>query len=289
MQTNELPLMKQDYDIPEFNYHMLRISLNKFSRNLAQLHPDEYQQVLTSAYKSFDMESLVLKSEEAKAFVVTPQQLEESLNFIASRYADEKEFIQDLEANGLNKDTLRAALYRELTFDGVMQMVGARSADVNDLDTMLFYEMHHERFEQPERRVARHILITINPDFAENTEVEARKKIQQISEKLGDRTNRFAKFARMFSECPTAMEGGKLGEVTRGQLYPELDSMLFAMNENEISSVVETELGFHIVYCEQIKPARRLPYNKVKSRIRDILTERGRRNCQKAWLAELQA
>jgi peptidyl-prolyl cis-trans isomerase C len=61
------------------------------------------------------------------------------------------------------------------------------------------------------------------------------------------------------------------------------------MDEDEISPVVESEMGFHILYCEQIKPAKRIPYNKVKSRIREILLERNRRNCQKAWLAELQA
>ena len=281
--------MKQDYDIPEFNYHLLRNALNKYGKNLSQLQADEYQKVLQSAYKSFDVESLVLGTEEARSFVVTAEQIDQSLAAISARYHDENEFLQDLEANGLNRESLRAALYRELTFDGVMQIIGSKSADINDLDIMLFYEMHHDRFEQPETRVARHILITVNPDFAENTEFESRKKITEVAAKLGSRTNRFPQFAKQYSECPSAIEGGKLGDISRGQLYPELDEMLFNMGENEISPVVESEMGFHILYCEQIKPARRIPYNKVKSRIREILQERNRRNCQKSWLAALQA
>lgn len=279
---------KQDYDIPEFNYHLLRNSLNKYGKNLTQLQSDEYEAVLQSAYKSFDMESLVLDTEEARSFVVTAAEIDQSLAAITSRYTDKNEFVQDLAANGLNQVSLRAALYRELTFDGVMQIIGSRSADINDLDIMLFYEMHHDRFEQPEIRVARHILITINPEFAENTEAESHKKISEVASKLGSRSNRFPQFAKQYSECPSAVEGGKLGDITRGQLYPELDEMLFNMNENEISPVVESEMGFHILYCEQIKPARRVPYNKVKSRIREILLERNRRNCQKSWLAQLQ-
>jgi peptidyl-prolyl cis-trans isomerase C len=276
-------------DIPEFNYHLLRNSLNKYSKNLAQLNSDEYEKVLQSAYKSFEMESMVLDTEEARSFIVSPEQIETSLDAIASRYVDEDEFLADLSANGLDRETLSAALYRELTFDGVMQIVAAKSVDVTELDIMLFYEMHHDRFEQPETRVARHILITVNDDFAENTEVESRKKISEIANKLGGRTNRFPQFSREYSECPTAMDGGKLGEVSRGQLYPELDEMLFNMAENEISEVVESEMGFHILYCEQIKPAKRIPYNKVKSRIKEILLERNRRNCQKAWLSSLQS
>jgi peptidyl-prolyl cis-trans isomerase C len=84
------------------------------------------------------------------------------------------------------------------------------------------------------------------------------------------------------------VDGGKLGDISRGQLYPELDEMLFNMSESEISPVVESEMGFHILFCEQIKPAKRIPYNKVKSRIGEILMERRRKNCQKSWLAELQ-
>ena len=289
MRKNEMLAMKQGYDIPEFNYHLLRNSLNKFSKNLAQLKSDEYEKVLQSAYKSFDMESRVMQTEEARSFVVSAQQIEQSLEAIASRYEDEAEFLQDLQANGLNRDTLSAALYRELTFDGVMQMIGAKSADVNELDIMLFYEMHHERFAQPETRIARHILITVNDDFAENTEAASRQKISDIANKLGSRSNRFPQFARQYSECPTAMEGGKLGEVKRGQLYPQLDELLFSMAENEISPVVESEMGFHILFCEQIKPAKRIPYNKVKNRINEILLERNRRNCQKEWLANLKA
>jgi peptidyl-prolyl cis-trans isomerase C len=280
--------MKQGYDIPEFNYHLLRNSLNKFSKNLAELRSDEYEKVLQSAYKSFDMESLVLNTDEARTFIVPPEQIEQSINAIASRYVDEDEFLQDLDANGLNRETLSAALYRELTFDGVMQVIGSKAADVTELDIMLFYEMHHDRFEQPESRMARHILITINDDFAENTEVESRKKISEIATKLGSRTNRFPQFARQYSECPTAVDGGKLGEVTRGQLYPELDEILFNMAENEISPVVESEMGFHLLYCEQVKAAKRIPFNKVKARISQILQERNRRNCQKAWLTGLQ-
>lgn len=221
--------------------------------------------------------------------MVTAAQIENSLQAISARYSDEDEFMQDLQANGLNRDSLRAALYRELTFDGVMQIIGSRSADITELDIKLFYEMHHDRFEQPETRVTRHILITVNPEFAENTEYESRKKIDEIRTRLGSRTNRFTQFAKQYSECPTAIDGGKLGDITRGQLYPQLDEMLFSMQESEISPVVESEMGYHILYCEQIKPAKRIPYNKVKSRIREILLERNRRNCQKSWLAELQS
>ena len=84
------------------------------------------------------------------------------------------------------------------------------------------------------------------------------------------------------------MDGGKLGEVKRGTLYAELDAQLFAMQEGEISPIIESEIGLHILLCEKIKPAKRTPFSKAAPKIREVLEERRRRNCQKARLTALQ-
>ncbi|MES9990937.1 MAG: nitrogen fixation protein NifM [Candidatus Thiodiazotropha sp.] len=273
---------------PEFNYHMLRNALQDFQKNLSQLEASEYQQVYRKASKSYELESLVMATPEAQGVVISEQQLSNSVAEVSTRYSGQDEFLDDLACNGLDEEGLRRALYRELVFDGVMQLVSANSADVNDLDVHLFYEMHRERFETPETRQARHILITVNLDYPENTPIAAHQRMQQVSEKLAARGNRFEQFAKRYSECPTAMEGGRLGEVKRGQLYAELDSVLFSMQEGEISDIIETELGLHIIYCEKIKPAKCMPLSKASARIREHLQVRHRRNCQKAWLASLQ-
>ncbi|MET0090142.1 MAG: nitrogen fixation protein NifM [Candidatus Thiodiazotropha sp.] len=273
---------------PVFSYHMLRNALSRFKKNLTQLDPHEYDQVTRSAAKSFDLEGLVIQSPEAENLVISDAQLEASLQEVASRYPSRDEFIQDLENNGLDEDGLKTALHRELVFDAVMQLVAANSADVNELDIHLFYEMHHDRFQMPELRTVRHILITINPDYPENMPDAALQRMQQVVEKLASRCNRFDQFAKRYSECPTAMEGGKLGEVARGQLYESLDSVLFDMQAGEISPIVESDMGLHILYCEKIKPAKRVPLSKAQDKIRSILQERQRRNCQKAWLNSLQ-
>ncbi|MEJ2692797.1 MAG: nitrogen fixation protein NifM [Candidatus Thiodiazotropha sp.] len=284
-----MTLAEQQPEIsPEFSYHLLRNALNDYKKNLGQLDPGEYSQVHRKASKSYELESLVIASKEAEGLVISEQQLNESMEAVASRYLSREDFVEDLEGNGLDEEGLRKALYRELMFDSVMQRVAANSADVNDLDIHLFYEMHYDRFQTPETRTASHLLITINSDYPENSREAAYERMAQVVEKLAGRGNRFAEFAKRYSECPTAMEGGKLGNVTRGQLYERLDATLFKMEEGEISDLVETELGFHILYCEKIKPARKIPIAKAASRIRELLQERHRRNCQKAWLASLR-
>ncbi|MCU7960552.1 MAG: nitrogen fixation protein NifM [gamma proteobacterium symbiont of Bathyaustriella thionipta] len=274
---------------PAFQYHLLRSALECYSCNPDELDEKQLHQAQQRARKSYELESMVLSSTEARDILIPNEQIENALSEITGRYDSEEDFLDDLRRNALDHNALHFALHRELLFDAVMQRVGTRAADISDIDMRLFYELHNERFQSPEIRTARHILVTINPDFAENTREAALARIQEAAQRLKGKANRFHNVARRYSECPTAMEGGKLGEIRRGMLYPEVDACLFDLQEGEISDVVESEMGFHILLCEKIKPGKRLPYRRAAPKIRELLMQRRRRNCQKTWLAELES
>ena len=273
---------------PGYQYHLLRGALERFSKNLAQLDERELVQARSQADKTYGLESLVLSSVEAAELIIPPEQVDTAMNQVSSRYADQSAFIADLAANGLDEDKLRQALHRELVFDSVMQRIAARGLKVSQIDARLYYEFHNDKFTVPEQRQARQILITINDDFAENSQQAARARIDKIALKLKRSPNRFADQARRHSECPSAMEAGKLGAIKRGQLFPELDSVLFSMQEGTVSDVLESEIGFHLLLCEKIVPARILPFSKAEARIKKLIDERNRRKCQKAFLKQLQ-
>lgn len=272
---------------PVLNYHLLRSALDLYGRRPGELDGQKYQNIRVRATRSYRLESRVLGSVEARGLVVPDDQLRCAVDAVAARYADASDFEADLVANGLDRQSLSDALRRELMFDAVMQRVAANAADVTDIDIQLFYEIHHDRFRTPELRTARHILVTINPDFADNTPLAARARIEGVAKKLRGRRQRFEDLAKRYSECPTALNDGMLGELRRGALYPQLDAVLFGMLEGEVSEVIESEIGFHILYCEQITPGTRIPLAQAEEKIRGILEERHRRYCQKAWLATL--
>jgi peptidyl-prolyl cis-trans isomerase C len=272
----------------EYAYHLLRAAQERFRCNPAALSPEQLEQAHRQAVMTFELEQLVLDAPEARGLVIGETQLDASLAEIAGRYPDPADLQDDLARNGLDAGGLRAALRRELVFDAVMAKVAARAPKVGELDLLLFYELHRERFMRPERRTVRQILITVNESFAENTAEQARARIERLAERLGGSPQRFAALARRHSECPSAMHGGRLGEVTRGQLYPELDAVVFALAQGEISPVVTSELGFHLVWCEKIHPELQPPFAKIRAQVESLVSERQRRNCQKAWLAELR-
>jgi parvulin-like peptidyl-prolyl isomerase len=83
------------------------------------------------------------------------------------------------------------------------------------------------------------------------------------------------------------MNGGLLGNVPRGQLFPELEPVAFALAGGEISAVAESPIGFHILYCEAVIPESRAPLAEVGDRLRTHIEDSRRAAAQKAWIAGL--
>jgi peptidyl-prolyl cis-trans isomerase C len=273
-------------------YHLLRAALAAGKPNLGSLSAAELSALEPKAQASHALESLVLSSPEAAKILIPESRIEQALAEVRGRYDSRADFLADLSGNGLDEQQLRSALQRELIFDGLMQRIGARRPAVTEVDERLFFEMHQERFTQPEQRTARHILITINNDYAENSRGAARARIDAIAAQLAaqpaDQPSTFADLARRHSECPTAMQDGQLGSVQRGQLFPALDQALFQLAAGALSAPVESDLGFHILWCERIQPARAIPFAQARERIRQVLEERAARQCQREWINERQ-
>lgn len=251
------------------------------------LEGDERHRVEQTARKQLVIESRVLAAEEARGVWVPEASVAAALQGIRSRYADEHDFAADLEANGLTEAILLQALRRDLAVEAVLDRVSSRAAAVSDIDVELFYHLHRERFAQPERRRASHILITVNEDFPENRREAALDRIRSIAERVRREPKRFIEQAQKHSECPTAMQGGALGEYQRGQLFPSLDRALFELAAGELSVILESELGFHILRCDAVMPAAVLAFAEVRAKVRRHLEERRAQVCRKAWIKGL--
>lgn len=268
-------------------YLILKTAHGLFGKDPQALATEERKQAETLAMRQHDMEILVLSTPEAGDVIVPQATLEAALAEIRDRYADEVEFHNDLTENRLTPANLVESLRRELKVEAILDKVGSRAAKVSDIDVELYYHFHPEQFTRPETRRTRHILITINEAMPENTRENARLRIDAIAARLAKEPGRFEEQALKHSECPTAMNGGLLGDARKNQLYPELDALLFALDADQIGPVTESPLGFHILLCEAIHPAGKLPLNQIQPIIREMLESRRRQICRKAWLKRL--
>lgn len=268
-------------------YLVLKTANSLYGKGTAALSADELEKAERLASRQLNLEARVLASPEARDVAVPEATVQAALAEIRGRYPDDEAFRNDLAGNGLSVAQYADALARELKVDAILEKVASASARVSDVDVDLYYQFHQDEFMRPEIRRARHILVTINEALPENGREAARKRIVEIATRLARDPKRFEEQALKHSECPTAMQGGLLGEVVAGKLYPELEVELFALAEMEISTVVESELGFHILRCDQITPAGPVPLAQVRDKVREMLESRRRRICQNAWIKGL--
>lgn len=254
---------------------------------LAQEQPNtaqsERQQL---ARRQWRLEQKILSSPQSQDHPLDPTSLAQALQTIRDRYDNIASYLAALAAQGLDEAMLAEALERESRAEAILAGVAARQAPVTLQQAEAFYHAHQERFFQPEARQARHLLITINPDLAENTPDAVEQRITTIAAKLAAAPAQFADEALRHSECPSALQGGELGWVQRGQLYPELDAALFAMQAGEIR-IATSPLGQHVLLCETIRPAAVLPFADVAEKLLASLQERQNRKIQAAWLKTL--
>lgn len=268
-------------------YYQLKAAQALFSKSCAELDESESVRVGKVALRYAAIESAVLGSVEARGVCLPDEAIGAALTEICGRYEDEDAFHVALADAGLDAERLRAALQRDLLVDLVLERVGARARPIDETETELFYYAHLDRFNCPERRTVRHILVTINDSLPDNTRGKAERRISEIARRLRAKPHRFEEQALKHSECPTALKGGLLGAVRPGQLYPALDQALFELAEGAMSQVLESELGYHLLRCDLIDAERVLPFEEVCDVLRERLTEERARRETHQWLEQL--
>jgi len=272
----------------EMPYNRLRTALMLFGKPLNALEPAEKQRVQTQAEKEYQIEQSILEAPEAAGVMVGEDELARALAEIRAKYPDEEAFRASLEASGLDEHLLRQALARQCKVNTILDKIDAAApVEIDEVEIGIYYHAHFDKFQQPERRDAYHILISVNEDFPENSRPRALERIRDIAVKLAHSPKQFGALAQRHSECPTSMRGGRIGLVRRGQLFPQLDEALFHLRPGQLSEVVESEMGFHVLLCKTVEPPQTLSLKKATPHIRKVLSERIRESRRRSWIAGL--
>ncbi len=150
-----------------------------------------------------------------------------------------------------------------------------------------YYERNRRRFRSPDLFEAAHILLAAAPgDEAART--AARRSAETLIAELRERAASFAALAALHSACPSAGQGGNLGQVSVGQTVPEFEAALRAMVPGEVHvEAIETRYGVHVVRLDRRIDGETLPFEMVRQRIADYLDEAVRRRAQQQYVSIL--
>ena len=192
---------------------------------------------------------------------------------------------------GKNFDEEKERIRKGLAYEKVLEPQYAGKINVTEEDARKFYDENPKQFETAEQIRASHILI--KPVYTEGgdpneAKAAAKKKIQGLLKQIKEGAD-FAQVAISNSDCPSAPRGGDLGYFSRGDMTPEFEKAAFGLAIGQISDIVETEYGYHIIKVTGHKDAGVMSFDQAKDQIIAKLTDDKRRELTSKYIESLKS
>jgi len=253
-----------------------------------------------------NLEKLVEKAQEqaigAKLLFMRAEQLDLPVSEAAidaqvaqviSQVGGRENFVKALAAQKISEEDFRKSLAKGCRVDALVNQACSGVPEPTEEDVAAYYTAHAADYDAPPQVLAQHILVkTEGLDAADK--VEALDKIKAIRARIvaagdpGEVGQAFSKEAMEHSDCPSGREGGSLGWFGPGMMVPEFDRAAFAMKCGEVSDVIETQFGYHIILKTDEKSGGRQTLVDVHDQIRDLLRHEARGRALDAFVSELR-
>ena len=176
------------------------------------------------------------------------------------------------EKLGLSDDDITLAITKDLAIAKRLHRELPRITDTSTEEAKAYFEENPQDFVVDGAVRVRHILIKLNPDADESEKEGILEFMANLKEELQNGAV-FADLARMYSQCPSRIKGGDVGFVNHGQKYAAFEAAAFSLAPGEISDVIETPLGYHLLTVTERKPAVSLGFDKVEKPLKHYLKE----------------
>jgi len=230
---------------------------------------------------------LVYQEALSKGINIEETAINEQLNSLKKRFPSENEFKSALSSKNLSEEFLRAQIRKGLAVKQLIDDQFAQKVTVTDMEIKTFYDNNPDSFKKPEQVRVRHILIKVDPQADETQRAASQTKLKDIQSRLKKGEN-FESLAKEFSQCPSSTEGGDLGYFSKGQMVKPFEAAAFTLMPGEVSDIVETQFGYHLIQCVDKKNKDKIAYEECKDKIHQHLKQEKIREHVDAHIEQLK-
>jgi peptidyl-prolyl cis-trans isomerase C len=250
--------------------------------------PDQRDRVLRGVLDNMVAFKLLSQEAHQRHIVVSDADIETQLAGMKKQFPTEQAFQQALKAQHMTIEKLRENARSNLTVRKLLQDEVMSKIEIKPSDISAFYEKNPDKFQQPESVHAAHILIIVPPeaDAAAKASLKARAEEALKAAKSGQD---FAALARQYSQDGSAQHGGDLGFFPKGQMVPAFEKVAFSLKPGEISDLVETQFGYHIIKVIEKKAGGTVPFAQAAPQIQQFLESQAQSDKGKAYVDGLKA
>ncbi len=221
-----------------------------------------------AALKQLIRIELLYQDAQAKNLVVNDEEVEKVVERIKSQFMEQDKFQKLLTESLTSEKELRDDIRRNLSIEKLIDQQIAAQVEITEEESKAFYQENKDKFDRPEGVQISHILVKLDKESSPEDEAAAKQKIEDIKRRITNGED-FAELARTNSGCPSAAKGGDLGFIRRGQTVSEFEQCAFGLDHpGQISQIIKTSFGFHILKAGQKRPVGVTPYEEVKEPIK---------------------
>jgi len=216
---------------------------------------------------------LILEAAEKANMTVTQDIVDLAYNEMVKNIGSKEKYEELCQKLSVTPKFLKKQVRDNLLVDMYIKKVTADLPVFTDADAEKYYNENQSAFKVSEQVRARHILFTVSKDASPEEQETARKKAEDALNRLKGGED-FATLAKELSQCPSASEGGNLGFFSKGQMVPEFEEAAFSLKVGELSKIVKTKFGYHIILVIEKKEPSTMSFDDVKERIKQRFNQK---------------
>lgn len=270
-------------------YKLLTPASEQTTEKVRQLKKDILNQMID--------ERLLLQEAKKRKIVVAKREIEDGVNEVKRRFPTLEDFQAELKKQSLTEADFEKRIRDQLMVIKLIDLeIKAKVGVPKEEETIKLYDKIVSQIDGKkdpnlsveeeneiaslakffQRRTAervrvRHILIRVEKNARMQDKTTALNKIKEIQQKIKAGKD-FSELAQKYSEDPGSKEqGGDLGFFVRGEMVPEFEKVAFSLPVGEVSDIVETDFGYHLLKCEEKKAKSKLTYGEVKEELQEYL------------------
>lgn len=258
---------------------------DEISKNLEKLIGRAQEQAIGA--------KLLFARAEQLDIAVDAKAVEAKVAEVVAQVGGRDNFVRALAQQGISEDDFRKQLEKGCRVDALVQQACRDVPDPTEREIAEHYAANQGDFVAQPQVLAQHILVkTEGLDAADKA--QALEKIKEIRARIvanadpGEIGQAFCNEAKENSDCPSGAQGGSLGWFGPGMMVPEFDKAAFAMKCGEVSDVIETQFGYHIILKTDEKAGGPQTLVDVADQIRDLLRHEARGRAMEAFVADLR-
>lgn len=231
---------------------------------------------------------LLLQEAKTRKMSVPPKELDAELQKIVQRFPSPEAFEKALTAQNFTLDSVKKDMEGQILRRQLVKQEVLDKTPVSVDDGQAFYEKNKDKYVEQEQVRARHILIKVPQDASATDDANLKKKAGDVlkrAKKGGD----FAALAKEFSEDGSRADGGDLGFFARGQMVGAFEEAAFALKPGQVSDLVRTQFGYHIIKVEERKAAKSLSYDEAKEQVKEDMSREQTLSRYQEYMAALRS